>query len=221
MRKKCFGVGVCDVPYNVQIEETPRRDKRKVVWRCPYYQMWMAMLRRCYSDTQQKRSPTYIGCYVVPSWHKLSNFKQWVDDKNKITQNGTKLHLDKDILVPKNKVYGPDTCCLVPQYLNSAVIIKSDDSKRYPLGVFYKKDNNKFCSQIVLNGRKKHLGLFDDPVSAHRIWQTAKIKNLKELKCRYEKEVFSDNTVSKRLEEIITKIEQDLLNNVETVSLLS
>ena len=42
------------------------------------------------------------------------------------------------------------------------------------LGVSYYKAGNKFSAQINLDGKKKHLGYFDDPQIAHQVYLTAK-----------------------------------------------
>jgi len=45
-------------------------------------------------------------------------------------------------------------------------------SSRYT-GVSWKKRNNKWQSNIMINGKKKYLGLFDCEISASRAYQTA------------------------------------------------
>ena len=36
----------------------------KIVWRCPYYQKWVSMLMRSYSDEYKQQYPTYQGVTV-------------------------------------------------------------------------------------------------------------------------------------------------------------
>lgn len=88
------------------------------------------MFSRCYSLAYQRRQPTYVGCTVDPAWHKLSDFKVWFDENYR-----PGYQLDKDILVPGNKVYGPDTCVFVPQRLNLTVSVAPDPNRQLPLGV--------------------------------------------------------------------------------------
>ena len=78
------------------------------------YSKWRHMLERCYSDTYQKKRPTYIGCTVCEEWHNFQNFAKWYY-KNKI--NG--FDLDKDIKVNGNKVYSPSTCMFVTKAENT------------------------------------------------------------------------------------------------------
>ena len=42
------------------------------------------------------------------------------------------------------------------------------------LGVSYYKAGNKFSAHINLDGKKKHLGYFDDPQKAHQMYLTVK-----------------------------------------------
>ena len=79
-----------------------------------FYTTWNKMLVRCYSEKYQQEYPTYKGCYVCDEWLTLSNFKEWYDKQYYVS----KFHLDKDILVPSNKVYSPETCRFVPSDVN-------------------------------------------------------------------------------------------------------
>lgn len=75
---------------------------------CKAFIKWKNMFVRCYDNDYQLKSPTYKGCEVAEVWHNYQNFAEWFYDNY---EDG--LHLDKDIKVPGNKVYGPDTCTFV------------------------------------------------------------------------------------------------------------
>lgn len=154
MRKLVAGVGVRDV-------KTPTST-------CPYYQLWVSMLRRCYRSVEQLRDPTYVECSVVPEWHYLSAFMEWVKQ-----QDWQGKALDKDLLVPGNKVYGPDTCVFVSLQVNNFLTDRARH-RRYGLGVVY-RPNGKYqaiCSQLG-NGQA-YLGTFDTPEEAHEAWRAEK-----------------------------------------------
>ena len=102
LKRKIHGVGINDVPGSGKLaKQSP--------YRIHYYTVWRDVFGRCYNPREQAKSPTYIGCTVDPRWHYLSNFKQWYDEQGDVTGK----HLDKDIISPGNKVYGPDTCFFV------------------------------------------------------------------------------------------------------------
>ena len=71
------------------------------------YDHWASMLKRCYSCSDV--NPSYVGCSVVEEWHNFQTFACWAM-KNGFEEG---LHLDKDIKVPGNKIYGPNTCLFV------------------------------------------------------------------------------------------------------------
>ena len=103
------------------------------------YATWKSMLDRCYNKLNTKRRPTYIGCSVCESWISFSNFKQWYD-----TNYITGFELDKDILIPGNKVYSPEACRFVPPYLNK--LLNDHGNRRGDLPVGVSQANKGRCS---------------------------------------------------------------------------
>lgn len=97
-----------------------------------FYHAWTDMLRRCYSEKCQDNRPTYRGCSVCSEWLVLSNFKEWY---NINYHEGWQL--DKDILIKGNKVYRPEACRFVPQYVNGLLVgtTKVGRSNGLPVGV--------------------------------------------------------------------------------------
>lgn len=77
------------------------------------YNVWHDMIRRCYSEKSKEKFQAYFHiCMVSKLWHNYQNFAEWFN-KNKYEVDG-RLHIDKDILYPGNRIYCPDTCLLVP-----------------------------------------------------------------------------------------------------------
>jgi len=171
-----YGVGINDAGYTVrkQIEcgYVNGKRKRKVVWVCPYYQMWTGLLGRCYSERNLKDYPTYIGCTVCEEWKRFSNFKAWMEQ-----QDWEGKHLDKDILFPGNKVYSAEKCVFISPFVNTFVVECTSLRGKWPIGV-YLNSNNKFQAQCQ-NGFTKvneYLGSFDTPEEAHGAWLTRKLE---------------------------------------------
>jgi len=128
------------------------------------YQIWMAMLQRCYSESRQKSHETYTECTVCTEWHNFQNFASWYEE------NHTKgLHLDKDIKIKGNKIYSPETCSFVTHNKNT----EEANAKSYnfisPEGVLTNIYNmNTFCKgksldpscmiKVSKGKRKQHKG---------------------------------------------------------------
>lgn len=162
-RDLVYGVGINDAGYLTQ----PIVDGIRM--RCPFYQRWRAMLTRCYSSKYHKRFPTYTGCSVCREWLTFSNFKKWMEE-----QKWEGNELDKDILIEGNKVYSPATCVFVSPKLNSLLNDCGAARGRYPKGVSYNKEKNKYISQCNIDGKRKHLGCFDSVEEALVAYQEAK-----------------------------------------------
>ena len=85
------------------------------------------MLSRCYSNKQQKRQSSYKGCTVCSEWLNFKNFSDWYES-HFYQIEGQKMCVDKDILFKGNKIYSPQTCCIVPNEIN---VLFTKMSKEY------------------------------------------------------------------------------------------
>lgn len=141
------------------------------------YQTWKNMLMRAYSQKYQDNFPTYIGCSVDSEWHEFQAFAEW-HCNHEYRDMG--YHLDKDILVPNNKVYSPDTCCFVPTQINSLLLSNPKIRGKYKQGVCFDKARSKFMASMKVDGRFKNLGRFDCPQEAHQVYKIAKEAYVKE-----------------------------------------
>lgn len=105
----------------------------------PAYVKWYSMLYRCYNLSCQEKNPTYVGCSVHPLWHGAESFLGWYDS---YPYKEADWHLDKDILISGNKVYGPETCCIVPREINNFFKKRHRDTSEVALGVGIKRDDD-------------------------------------------------------------------------------
>lgn len=136
------------------------------------YKLWRAMLSRCQpGGTIQRDRPTYIGCTVHPDFIKFQDFAAWCQ-----TQTGFYIAgfaMDKDILIPGNKVYGPDTCVFVPLQLNQLLVLKRSNQGDLPTGV-RKHSGGKYEASFSCNGTFTSLGLYRTPEDAYESYKLAK-----------------------------------------------
>ena len=175
MSKLVWGVGVNDLGYRTRINEYVTKDGgrrvQKPVFICKYYIAWRDMLGRCYSKKYLESRPSYIGTSVCSEWLSATAFKKWMEKQN---WNGK--CLDKDIIVPKSKLYSPDTCAFVLEATNSFVIARDASRGRYPIGVDLRKRTGKYRAQCnnPFTGKLEHLGYFSTPEEAHEAWRKRK-----------------------------------------------
>ena len=62
------------------------------------------------------KARNYEDVTLSHDWQRFTGFFYWM-----VGQEHCDLHLDKDILVPGNRMYGPQVCVLVPGYVNNIV----------------------------------------------------------------------------------------------------
>jgi hypothetical protein len=150
LRSLVYGVGINDV---MIAEFTSSR-----IWK-----QWNGIIRR--TDNRDpvwlQTKPTYKECTLDPRWFKLSVFKEWVEQWDDYQNK----EVDKDILIPNNKVYGPDTCLMVRPIVNKW--FKYDFSGDLPRGVSWNtawkmgKSPNPYRSQITpIGGKRTALGYY-------------------------------------------------------------
>lgn len=165
-----FGVGINDS--DGLTARSFRVDGRQVtVWRCPFYATWIDMLRRCYSPRVQVIQASYVGCTVDPEWHRFSEFKKWMIGKDWEGND-----LDKDILIPGNRVYSSRACIFISSSLNKFLISGSSRRGEWPIGVHWAGRRSRFASQCSnpFTGKKDNLGYFSCPDAAHEAWRKRK-----------------------------------------------
>ena len=90
------------------------------------------MLGRCYSEDEREYD-VYHHCKVDERWHNYQNFSQWFEE-NKYPIENERLQVDKDILIPCNTIYSPETCLLVPNRIN-ALFINKPNKRGLPNGI--------------------------------------------------------------------------------------
>lgn len=186
------GIGISDPDYKTHIGKTVDGKYRKV-WVCPVYMTWASMIVRCYCEKSLARRPSYRGCSVSSEWLAFSRFKVWMD-----SQTWEGLCLDKDILLPGNKVYGPDACVFVPSALNKFLTDRSSLRGDWPIGVSWNAKDKKFkaaCNNPFL-GKNEFLGNFSSPELAHEAWRQRKHQHA----CRYA-EMQTDPRIASALRE--------------------
>ena len=131
------------------------------------YIVWHNMLDRCYNESLRHKNPTYKDCTVVEDWHNFQNFAEWYINNYPKGKEG--YHLDKDIKVKGNKVYGPHTCKIVSPNKNITIAHaknyefmspSGDLVKVYNLLLFCKERGlcSSHMSKVYRGILKKHKG---------------------------------------------------------------
>ena len=143
------------------------------------YALWKRMLERCYSDSYQKKRPTYKGCKVSDNFKSYEYFYEWCHSQIGFDNEGW--HLDKDLLIKGNKVYSESTCVFLPQEVNNVLTKSASSRGEYLIGVSWSETNRAFIARVNKNtGKSKHLGLFNTELEAHNAYKTAKESFIKE-----------------------------------------
>ena len=166
-RRLICGVGINDAPYSTFLGYT--QEGKQII--CPFYTRWRFLLSRCYSETKWKqtnkrgylKNAQYEFCEVVDEWHRFTNFKSWMEK-----QDWEGKHLDKDILVPGNTIYGPDTCMFIPPHIN--LILVEQKPGKYGNGIRYDKRTNVFRVQIRIGGKRITTGSFATAEGAKELY---------------------------------------------------
>lgn len=163
------------------------------------YKIWCDMLSRSNCKRLKQKHPTYADCKCCEEWVYYSNFKKWF-----YTQNYKEgYHLDKDILVQGNKIYGPDTCCFVPPYINSLLVYQKKKDGELKRGVSKGINEKKYRATCSIHKRTIHLGSFNTEDEAHEAYKEAKYAEIK----RVAKEALEKGDIDERIYNALLKYE--------------
>jgi hypothetical protein len=147
------------------------------------YVHWQGMLRRGYDKKHKKEYLSYESCFVANEWHNFQNFSEWFY-KNYDLETLENWQLDKDILVKGNKIYSPETCCLVPSEVNILFAKRKAKRGSYPIGVTL--HGKKYAASISKNNKLIHLGVFNTSEEAFKVYKTAKEDWIKEVADKWQ-----------------------------------
>ena len=140
------GVGILGVKYQSKINGVHTKE----------YELWCRMLQRCYSDTYQKKRPTYIGCGVSDNFKSYEYFYEWCNEQIGFDNEGWQL--DKDLLIKGNKVYSENTCIFIPKEINSLLVKCTNSRGKHLIGVCWHNTNKAFVAASTARPRWCHPG---------------------------------------------------------------
>ena len=135
------------------------------------YKVWHHMLERCYAPGIHKKHPTYAGVTVAPEWLDFSTFASWYAANYR-----PGCVLDKDLKFTGNKVYSPDACVFVPQWLNNLLIDSGSSRGELPIGVSL--DRGRFKARFSCQGVSQYLGGYSSVFEAKRAYLIAKANHI-------------------------------------------
>lgn len=202
LRKPFYGVGINDSDYVTQPIDRSKR--------CPIFDVWHSMIRRCYSKNSLERNSSYEGVSVCEDWKYFSKFKTWMEK-----QDWQGKALDKDWL-GDGTIYSPETCRFIPQDVNAFL---AENKKLEIPGVRLKFTDGRekpYIAQAMVLGKKKHLGVFSNLEDGHKAWQKAKLAELI-IMSRVYSEI--DLDIRAQMNKILYGIREDIENNRITKSL--
>jgi hypothetical protein len=145
------------------------------------YDAWFRMMERAYSVNYSNKHPSYISVTVCDDWHDYQNFAKWF-----YSQYFEKSYqLDKDIIVRNNHCYCPEMCSLIPQKINKLIVNRQYDRGNCPIGVFVK--NGRYTASCNgIDSKNKHLGSFDDEISAFNSYRAYKLSVITQVANEYK-----------------------------------
>jgi len=126
-----YGVGVSEGGKFLRSDVT-EDSKRK--FSTVEYRTWYNMLLRCFDEDYHIKKPTYIGCSVSENFKNFQWFAEWCNNQVGFK---SKFHLDKDLLVPRNKVYSEENCVFLPPVINAFLLKNQALRGDTPIGVNY------------------------------------------------------------------------------------
>jgi hypothetical protein len=149
----------------------------------PEFNVWLSMHRR--SENFNGEKPSYEDVTICKEWWNFQNFAKWYNEN--IYECNERLCLDKDILIPKNKIYSPEACRLVPDSLNQLFKQQPEKDNNLPIGVYYDNGNKnkpyRTCKLYYVNeDGEVHLTQesFKTPNEAFELYKSYKEKYIRD-----------------------------------------
>ena len=170
-------VGITGIKYPVRVDGNATKE----------YNTWHHMIQRCYYEKTQDKNPTYKDVTCCEEWLLFENFYEWLHSQENFEQwyngNSYEWALDKDILIKRNKIYSPKTCCLVPKNVNSLFVKNDINRGELPIGVWKDSTNNKYKSACMnpITKKSEWLGRHNTPTEAFNFYKIHKENIIKQV----------------------------------------
>lgn len=186
-----YGMGCAGVTY-------PTSENHKQL---KEYKTWHGVLQRCFDEKYKQRQPTYKNVVVCEDWLNYEKFYEWIHSQENYEQwkNNNDWHIDKDILVKRNKVYAPDKCCLIPRDVNILFTKRDNYRGDYPIGVSYNKSNDGYSAMCSTKNGRARLGIYSTPEEAFYVYKHFKENLIKKI----AKETYTKGEITKRCYEAL------------------
>lgn len=170
--------------------------------RHPIFNIWDGMRKRTTSKIHQSRMPNYKETYVCKEWRLYSTFAQWVMEQ----QIWLGRQLDKDLLRPGNKEYGPKYCRFVPSQINNLFVDSGTIRGNFPMGVY--KHENSYIGVCKLNHNKEVLR----KTFSHNLINNMSDKELISMAHAYWQQVKMQVILGAIKKHLIPEYDQDIIN---------
>ena len=161
-----YGIGVIGIKYPVSIKSIRTKE----------YCVWHSLIKRCYDQKTRERQPSYKIASICNEWLLFENFADWLCSQPNYDKwlNSERWALDKDILVKRNKVYSPKTCCLVPQNVNCLFLKRESQRGNYLIGVRYSSDGFMASCHNPFTNKNEIIGCYSTSEKAFAAYKNYK-----------------------------------------------
>ena len=140
--------------------------------------VWRRILYKCFDDEVKD----HLICKIDNNWLNFQVFAKWYN-----TNNIPSWCIDKDLKIPGNKKYSPDTCLVIPTELNSSIKDGYKSKSKLPFGINFNSKGKglKYWINNEYNNQKS--GYFDNLDEAIKFYWDQKYKRLLELSFSFPK----------------------------------
>lgn len=168
-----FGVGMIGERYPVSAYGKGTKE----------YIAWNNMLKRCFDKKFKEKQPTYKDATCCNQWLLFENFYEWLHSQENFEKwyNSEGWHLDKDILFKENKVYSPETCCLVPRMVNELFTKRDNFRGNFPIGIDKKEGGFQVRCRNPITNEREYLGFYTTAEESFYIYKKRKEEIIKQV----------------------------------------
>lgn len=168
-----LGVGMVGIKYKVKTNDKHTKE----------YYAWRNMLDRCFDEKTKEKYLTYKEVICCKEWLLYESFYEWLHSQKNFGNwyKNDDWHLDKDILKKGNKIYSPESCCLVPNNVNKLFIKQELHRGELPIGVTAYKDEFIARCNNPITGNREYLGSYSTPSYAFFAYKKYKEELIKQI----------------------------------------